>query len=278
MKNIRMICSDIDGTLLDANRQLSLATIEALSVACKHLPVVLISSRMPRAMQHLQAELGAMDHPLIAYNGGLVLDLRSAVPETLLSIEIPITTVRSVIEFATNSSIHISLYHGDEWYVPRDDYWAQREANNTKVQPEILDGLTVCNKWSVEGKGAHKIMCMGDAEEIGGLYDRLQEAIGDEVHLYRSKDTYIEIASKKISKLSGLSHLIAARYDISLADVVAFGDNYNDVEMIRGVGYGVAVGNAREEVKSVANRIAGDAKLDGVADVVRELLQWAVLA
>jgi len=68
----KLICSDIDGTLLDKNRELSDLTIQEIR-RVSPIPFVLISSRMPKAMRHLQKQLGNETAPIIAYNGGLVL-------------------------------------------------------------------------------------------------------------------------------------------------------------------------------------------------------------
>lgn len=261
----KLVCSDIDGTLLDKDRQLSQRTIDILKKVKDQMPVVLISSRMPKAMRHLQEELAIMTHPLIAYNGGLVLDYSAGEVKVLSSIEIPVDIAELVIRFSKGSSIHTSLYHNDEWYVPEMDYWAKREMNNTKAEPELADLSEVCQQWKANNKGAHKIMCMGDASDIQLLYNYLIMYHSDTIHAYRSKDTYIEIASKKISKLSALDFLLDQSYDIELSEVIAFGDNYNDEEMIGGVGMGVAVDNARDEVKAVSKAITKGNKEDGVA-------------
>ena len=263
--NWKLVCSDIDGTLLNKDRQLSQRTIDILKKIKEIVPVILISSRMPKAMRHLQEELDILTHPLICFNGSLVLDYSSGVKEVLSSIEIPINIAELIIKFSSGSTIHTSLYHNDEWYVAALDYWAEREMNNTKVKPEIADLFEVCKQWKSDNKGAHKIMCMGDASEIQLLYNYLIMHHSETLHVYRSKDTYIEIASKEISKLSALDFLLDHSYDINLSEVVAFGDNYNDKEMIDGVGNGVAVANAREEVKAISNAITKSNKEDGVA-------------
>ena len=144
--NWKLVCSDIDGTLLDKDRQLSQRTIDILKDIKDRLPVVLISSRMPKAMRHLQEELDILTHPLISFNGGLVLDYSNGVAEVLSSIEIPVNITELIIEFSKGSSIHISLYHNDEWYVAALDYWAEREINNTKVHPEVADLQYICEQ------------------------------------------------------------------------------------------------------------------------------------
>ncbi|MFT4535928.1 MAG: Cof subfamily protein (haloacid dehalogenase superfamily) [Saprospiraceae bacterium] len=270
--NWKLVCSDIDGTLLNKDRQLSQRTIEVLKRIKDIIPLVLISSRMPKAMRHLQKELDILSHPLIAFNGGLVLDYSRGEPKVLSSIEIPVNIAELVIKFSKDTSIHTSLYHSDEWYVAELDYWAKREMNNTKVHPEVADLQSICEQWKTDNRGAHKIMCMGEVSDIQLLYNYLNKHHSETIHVYRSKDTYIEIASKEISKLSALDLLLDHSYDINLSEVVAFGDNYNDEEMIGGVGLGVAVANAREEVKAVCNAVTKSNKEDGVAFFLEGLL------
>jgi len=267
----KLLCSDIDGTLLDKNRELSERTINVIQKIKENKTVVLISSRMPKAMRHLQYELEISKHPLIAYNGGLILTYEEEEAKTLLSIEISIDITEVILEFTQKTSVHMSLYHADEWFVPAMDYWANREMNNTKVKPDVADLKVVCENWKTKNIGPHKIMCMGEAAEIQLLEDYLKMHHNDDLNIYRSKDTYLEIASKKISKLSALSILLDKKFEIDLVDVIAFGDNYNDIELLKGVGIGVAVDNAREEVKAVADKITLSNKEDGVAVVLEEM-------
>jgi hydroxymethylpyrimidine pyrophosphatase-like HAD family hydrolase len=91
--------------------------------------------------------------------------------------------------------------------------------------------------------------------------------------VYHSKSTYLEIAPRVISKASALKLLLERLYKIEMDDVMAFGDNYNDIELLQSVGLGIAVANARQEVKAVAKEITVDSKLDGVAQaIMRHLL------
>jgi len=269
--NYKLVCSDIDGTLLNKDRQLSQKTIEIIKQIKENYPIILISSRMPKAMTHLQNELDILPHPLIAYNGGLVLTNENGKKEILLSIEISIELTKQILTFISNSTIHMSLYNSDKWFVSEMDYWAKREMNNTKVKPEVANLMQVCKDWKTRNIGPHKIMCMGEKGEIQLLENYLKMHFPNELNIYRSKDTYLEIASKKISKLSALSFLLEKKYDISLPEVIAFGDNYNDIEMLKGVGLGVAVGNAKEEVKKVANQITLSNLEDGVADILEDV-------
>lgn len=264
----KLICSDIDGTLLNKNRELSDKTIGAIK-DLSPTPFILISSRMPQAMEHLQMELDIRHLPLICYNGGLVIDGDRVIEST----EIDTGIARSLAGFCQNTGIHSSLYHGREWYVPSMDYWAKRESNNTKVIPQIQDIDTTIGKWELEGKGAHKIMCMGEAQEIDALARYIEENFNDKIIGYRSKPTYLEISPRDISKKTAIETLLVHNYpELGMQDVTAFGDNYNDIDMLQAVGRGVAVSNAIPEVLAVADLITSTNKENGVAEVLEATL------
>ena len=257
----KLFCSDIDGTLLNKDRELSERTITAIK---KHseIPFILISSRMPKAMVHLQEELNTENLPVIAYNGALILDQK----EVLHSTEIGVDTIREIVNISTETDLHISLYHKDEWYVPDLDFWAKREWNNTKVEPKVQSLIQTLAKWEQENKGAHKIMLMGNEQEIDLLEEWIEGDKNKSIVAYRSKPTYLEIAPRSVSKKTAIQELIQQKYPkIKFSEITAFGDNYNDMEMLKFVGVGVAVANAKKEVLELADIITDTNKNDGVA-------------
>lgn len=258
--NVKLIFSDVDGTLLDVNREISAETKVAVK-GLSHLPFILISSRMPSAMHHLQDDLDIKHHPIIAYNGGLILDGQRVLSSTYISWSL----TEAIVKLNQNTT-HLSIYQDHNWYVPSLDFWAKREINNTKVTPKQQDYAKTLDGLKEEKAGAHKIMSMGKEQSINHLYHLLHKNFGDVLHLYRSKPTYIEIAPKEISKLSAIKTLLEHRFEtVKLEQCLAFGDNYNDVEMLKGVGLGVAVNNAKPEVKQVAQQITATSKNHGVA-------------
>jgi len=265
---IKLICSDIDGTLLNKDRELSQKTIAQIK-RLSPPPFILISSRMPKAMLHLQKELDIEHNPMIAYNGGLILTGNKVISST----EISESTSNSIVDFCSDTNLHISFYHHDEWYVSELDYWAKREANNTKVTPTIQNIKITLDTWKSENKGAHKIMVMGNADEIDSLVKHINQTLYDEVIAYRSKDTYLEITHKSISKKTAIKTLITSQYPtIYFENILAFGDNYNDMEMLQAVGIGVAVANAREEVLAIADAVTDGNKEDGVANYLEKYI------
>ncbi|MFN3999607.1 Cof-type HAD-IIB family hydrolase [Algoriphagus sp.] len=266
--NFKAICSDIDGTLLNSERDLSPRLKSVINQFPKDFPVILASSRMPDAMRHLLRDLGKSNEPLIAYNGGFVLD---KLGDVLDSVDIPLNLVAKILEMTRKTEIHVSLYHGENWYEPKEDYWSKREIQNTKVEPTWMSGNDVLDLWAKDNLGAHKVMVMGESNEISWLFGELHLAYSADLHLYRSKDTYIEIAPRKISKATALKLVLENLYDFGMEEVIAFGDNYNDIDLIQKVGWGVAVANARPEVKAVAKEITLHHKEDGVAATLERM-------
>lgn len=261
--NFNIAFSDIDGTLLNAEREPSPLLIEEVGhLSAAGVPFVLISSRPPRAMRWIQEVLGVADRPLVAYNGGLVLVDGRPVHDCA----IPLDIVRHVELLNREMGLSVQLFNGEEWYVERMDHYARREEHNTRISPVMRSNDAVIVDWNKRGLGAHKIMVMGDPAGLDRLTAALADDYAAELHLYRSKDDYLEIANKAVDKLVGVRAVLTAKFpDLTLADCVAFGDNFNDETMLRGVGCGVAVANARPQVQGVADQIAGAGKADGVA-------------
>jgi len=242
----KLICSDIDGTLLDVNRKLSSETIEAVKRIHPSIPFILVSSRMPKSIRLLQKELDTFDSPLIAYNGALIIGKHGKV---INSIEIPFSITNQICTFLPDNSVHFSLYNQDEWLVPSIDYWAKREQNNTRVSPEVRPLSETLSLWKKNQKGAHKIMAMGSALDLNQLEAFIINKFNDKLNIYRSKDTYLEISNKKTDKAVALSYLLSEMYpNIHMKDVMAFGDNYNDKTLLENVGLGIAVANAKPEI------------------------------
>jgi len=267
------LCSDIDGTLLNKDRVLSPRTIKAITSLPDDFQVILASSRMPAAMRHLQADLNILHSPLICYNGAFIQTFNQAgEASTLHSAPIPVDICKAAQRECAGLGLHIGLYRRDDWYVPAQDYWANREENNTQVKPEVADLNQILEWWTSDNEGAHKLMCMGEAEKVERIEQYLRSHFAAELNLYRSKDTYLEVSHRSISKAGALVKVMDYLGGYSLENTIAFGDNYNDMEMLEAVGMGVAVANAKPEVLAMANETTATNKEDGVAIAIEKYL------
>lgn len=262
----RIVFSDLDGTLLDRNGQVSEATatkIRALSAA--GIPFVPVSARMPDAIYPIMERIGLVS-PLVCYSGAWILgeDRRS-----LHSVCLAPHTVSSVLETIARRfpGACASVYAGDRWLVKdASEPRVRLESEITGVVPEagtLLDRLPP--------EGAHKVLCIAPAGEGGNAAATLS-ALYPDLSIHLSGDTYLEIMAGEAGKSNAIAFLCAERC-LSLADAVAFGDNFNDVDMLRVAGLGIAMLNAPEPVKQCADRITRSNDEDGVLAALNELFR-----
>ncbi len=264
--NYTILCSDLDGTLLTTKSDVSKTTIAEISRIKNNMRVILVSARMPKAMRYIQKDLGITKEPIICYNGALILDNNKVLSSTVITAN----HLHTIYNLANKLQIKLGLYYNDEWYVEVDSDRVQREKKHTKVEPIFKNIGVILNKWEKNNIGAHKIMLMGTKESTDIAFSQLQQAFSKELNIYRSNDTLIELAPKTVSKLSAIKELL--KKNETLDNVISFGDNYNDIDMLQYTGCGVAVGNAREEAKKIANAITLKNTEDGVAHYIKQHL------
>lgn len=262
----KILCSDLDGTLLSTKSDVSKFTIAQIERIKKTARVILVSARMPSGMYYIQENLGILEQPIICYNGALVLKGT----QELNSVVISVSLLREIYSITKNLDADLGLYFKNEWYVPKTSERVGKEIKYTKSTPIFQNTSTTLNNWEQRNVGAHKLMLMCTKYSADKLMPLLQQQFDTELNLYRSNDTLIEIAPKSVSKLSAIKLLLAENE--SLEDVIAFGDNYNDMEMLQKVGCGVAVDNGRDEVKAIAKYTTLKNTEDGVALFIQKHL------
>lgn len=266
MDRFKMICLDIDGTLLNSENKITENTREVIGKAAneKHIPVILVSARMPEGMLFLQEELNIVQ-PIICYSGALVWNKGNA----LLNVTIPVQETIKMYNLAKSSGIHISLYKDDEWYIERMDEWAEQESGITHITPNIINFNDLFNTWKQENSGPNKILCMAEPEKIEQLNIKAKQYHSDNLNIYLSKPTYLEIMPAAATKTSAIEFL-CRRLDVQQKQVLAVGDNYNDINMIEFAGMGIAMGNAPEQVKQCADDVTLSNDEDGVAAAIKK--------
>jgi len=255
-----ILCSDLDGTMLSTKSDVSEFTISVIQRIKQSTQIILVSARMPKAMTYIQKDLGIEHEPLICYNGALIIKDNAEVFSTIIETAI----IEKLNILTAEHSIKLGLYHKNEWYVEESTERVKKEIHHTKVEPIFRKTSVTILDWKTRNIGAHKIMLMGTKNTINGISPILHDKFNSVMNIYRSNDTIIEVTPVAISKLSAIETIIVG--NSTLNDVIAFGDNHNDVEMLKHVGCGVAVGNAREEVKNIADYTTLPNTEDGVAN------------
>lgn len=264
-KEIRILYSDMDGTLLNNRHHISPRTkSKILELDEKGIPFILVSARTPDGVRVIQRELGNR-RPIICYSGGLILDenqktLYSRQMELGLAVEIASALKKEYPEVCVNA------YSGEQW-VTEDDKnpWVMQEERITKEKSrtgEIREAFS-------EAGGVHKFLLMGDPDRIVGAQAFLKKNYSG-LSILRSKESYLEVMDGSVNKAAGVRYL-CDYYKIPLSEAAAFGDGENDVGMLLAVGEGYAMGNAPEQVRRQVKHVTLSNEEEGVWEVIKEL-------
>ena len=268
-QHIRLIISDIDGTILDDQHQVDSQLREQIPLLKKeNIPFVLASARSPLGMEPIARELGLGDSPLACYNGALIIKGDPNQYETIIEHPLDKREIRSFLELvkAEFPSVSINLYSGKDWITERLDKWVRIEADITGEQPLIQNVLLPVLDALIP---AHKLLLIDEAAVIQQLHAYLQTLDFPNTAFYLSKDNYLEVTHKHVSKEHALLE-VANHYQIPLEQVMTIGDNFNDLPMLRMAGLGVAMGNAPQEVKADARIETYSNNQHGVAKAIEK--------
>ena len=257
--SVRLLLSDVDGTLVTMDKVLTDRSIEA--VHRLHDAGVLFavtSGRPPRGMSMLVGPL-ALTTPIAAFNGGLVVDPDMTVLEQRV---VPDELVAAVVELLASFRLGVWVYRGADWLV-RDLEGAhvQREALTVGFEPTVVE--------SYEGiTGVAKIVGVSDDHEaVAAAAASAHEAFGDHVSASRSQPYYLDVTHPDANK-GGVVRYLSSRYGIPPEEIATIGDMPNDVLMFAHSGLSIAMGNADREVQRAARRVTTTNDEDGFAHAV----------
>lgn len=267
----RIIFSDVDGTILNNDKDVSQETIAITNklFETEHIPTVLISARMPAAITPISKKL-CPNAPIIAYNGALILTPENGQYKVLQSLSFPSEVAKGIITQSVREGFHVGVFHHDRWIVNQHDSWTEHEIYSTGLTPEVLNNNKLLLLLQKEMPQLQKIMVMASSDVIDRLEQEIANNYLNTVTVYRSADIYMEITPAGSSKKQGVQ-LLLNHLSIDSKNAIAFGDNYNDLEMLKFVGLGVAVDNARDSVKAAAKMVTGNGKQNGVANALSQI-------
>jgi Cof subfamily protein (haloacid dehalogenase superfamily) len=261
--SVRLLASDLDGTLLRSDGTLSRRTVVAIQRAvAAGIRLVLATARPPRWVDPVAAKLAC--HPLaICSNGALIYDAdaRQLIAEHSIPPELAAHVLRRLrAEFdGMVIAVEIGMRYGQE-----PDYVAQ--------WPVPPDALIAKADRLVAEPVAKLIVRHREPGDHWALVDRARRAVGDLVEVTSSgPEAPIEIAALGVSKAFALG-LLANQLAVHRDEVLAFGDMPNDVPMLEWAGRSVAPTNAHPDVLAVADQTTLDNDSDGVAVVIEDLL------
>lgn len=257
---------DVDGTLINNAKVISPFTRQEVCrvVEEEQLGLVLASSRMPRSLRNVMRELGVIGH-IVAYNGALAQCWKDGRYETMLDISLPRGMVQALLQQPLPETMHVGLFFGDQWVVSDMDYWALREARTSQTWPDVI-GLP--DDVAARSDNPHKLMMRGDAKTIDTVLARVM-VFHEHIEVYRPKGNLVEITSNTVSKAGAIKQVVG-RTGHRMENLLAFGDNLNDTDMLAAAGWGIAMSNAPDSVKQLADEVTLSNDEDGVGYMIRK--------
>ena len=269
----KLVAIDLDGTLLNSQEVISEENKIALKmVADIGIKVVICSGRVYSRASIIAGRLG-LDGPLITCNGAVVKDMKTE--QILYSEYLGNEDCFRIIDLCHEKNLYFHVYVGDTMFTERIAYASRNlwESNKNVPEEEQVDVKLVSNIKDMLGKiptPATKFVIID--EDLDALFDArniLSEI--DSIEITSSHFDNFEVMSKGVNKGKALK-FIAENFDINREEIIAIGDNENDYSMIKFAGLGIAMGNAENSVKEIADYITLTNDQNGVAIALHKFI------
>ncbi|MFC2313884.1 MAG: Cof-type HAD-IIB family hydrolase [Prevotella denticola] len=264
----KMIVLDLDGTLTNSRKEITPRTKQALMQAqAKGIHVVLASGRPTYGIMPLAEELELKKYGgfILAFNGGKIINCTDGA--VLFEQKLDEKIVPQLYDEAMKAGMAILTYQGEGI--------AATDKENRYVQEEaLINKMPVVQYNDFLGQlvyPVNKCLIVGDPSPLHELELRLAEKMEGKMEVYRSAEYFIECVPRGIDKARSIDRLITT-LGIRREEVIACGDGYNDLSMIRFAGLGVAMANAAEGIRQKADFITLSNEEDGVAHVVEQFI------
>ncbi|CAG7627801.1 Sugar phosphatase YidA [Paenibacillus solanacearum] len=256
----KMLAIDIDDTLINDDKQITPGTKQALSQAMAQGVIVTIATgRMYASAQQLANQL-ELNVPLITYQGSLV---KNAIDGAVLyERTVPETAARLLFDYCRHNELHLQTYFDDVLYVKERNEKAISYAELSKIPFTVYPDFA-----ELAMKPSTKLLIIDEPVKLDRVAQELRALLGQQVHITKSKPHFLEITHFEGTKGHALTYL-ASHFGLGLDQVVAIGDSWNDREMLEVAGLGVAMGNAVDALKEIADYVTLSNNEDGVKHVV----------
>lgn len=257
----RAIALDLDGTLTNHEKVVTPKTREALLKAASEGAVIILASGRPTYGIEPVAEcleLNQRGGYILSYNGGNIVNAKTG--EKLFSQYLPDEVIPELYAYAKENGHALLGYDGNEIITEMpDDQYVKEESRINKMNIRKVENL-------FEALDPHptKLLMTGDPTLMLKAEEELVEKLGDRMDIFRSAPFFLELVPKGIDKAKSLTRLLT-KINLTPADMIAFGDGYNDLSMLKLAGMGVAMENAAPEVRAEADYVTLSNEEDGVA-------------
>ncbi len=267
--NIRVLALDLDGTLTNSQKEITPRTMAALKAAmAQGVAVVLASGRPTVGIEPLAKALDLYQSGgyILSYNGGTILDCKTG--QVLYQNKFPPQLIPELCEFARVQDVAILTYNSAGVICERPtDPWALKECEINKIPMIEVLNLTEAIEGSIS-----KMLLTLDPAKMPAVEAALSAQCKGRVDVYRSCAFFIEAVPLGVAKDASLAALLKT-LGLTRHNLMACGDGMNDRSMIAYAGVGVAMQNAENAVKAVADYITlADNDHDGVAEAIERFI------
>lgn len=266
-----IIALDLDGTLTNSEKIITLRTFDALMKAQREgVRLVLASGRPTFGIAALANQLQLADYGgyVLSYNGGRIIDWCEKT--VIFSQVVDPKLVPILYDFAEKAQLPIVTYLPEAILASKNEGQYLAEEARINGMPVVVAQNFVEEAKQIEG-GSTKFLIPGEPELLIQLESEMKAALSEQMEVFRSAPFFLELPPKGIDKAQSLQRLLT-HLGLERESLMAFGDGFNDLSMIQFAGQGVAMANAVEEVKSIADFVTTSNEEDGIAHALEQLL------
>jgi len=263
----KLVAIDLDDTLLADDLIISPQTIEAIQQSVKKgVIVTLATGRMFQSAAKYAKEI-EIDVPIITYQGAYVKNVLSG--EILYQRLVPNDLAEELIPKLKAKGEVVQIYLDDQLYVEKEHPDIVKYSMASGVTYHVVDDLLQTLKNSKTSP--IKMLTINSVEKTQQLFKEFHSEYGDRLHITTSKPNYLEFTHPEASKGQAIKHL-ANQHGITMEEVIAIGDSYNDRDMIEMAGLGVVMENGHPDIKALANYITKSNNDHGVWEVLQKFI------
>lgn len=268
---MKILFTDLDGTLLNDDKTISSENLLAIERAAKagHAVIITTGRSLSSAMPYIEALAAVQKNCYaITYNGGLIYDYTNHKP--IFKKTIPLTDVKYIFQQAEKFHIHCQTYEKD--YVlalrnsPELEEYKEHSGMPVQIDPALTEHL-------LEEPAKVLTSCL-DNRELHDAYRRYMEPWAKgRLSLFFSNDRYLEHVPEGISKGNAI-HFLCSYLGVPISQILAAGDAENDIAMIKEAGTGVCMANGTKEVQSLAHYVTlRDNNHGGIAEIIEKFIE-----
>ena len=259
--NCRLICIDIDGTLLNDTQEILPAVKDAVKRQYrKGRKIALVSGRMPCGVSLIEKQLGIDCIKICNAGTSIIIDGQCVKEEGM-----PTSVARKLYtEIAEKYDVGLWAFHGLEWYVNRLDDFVKNEITVIEHAPTVIQMDDLLELWDKNRMCPNKLLIAAEEKKLNEIQTELDMWNTRAFDVAKSSVNYLEIFPKNVDKGRAVLALCKILH-INASDVVAIGDQELDIPMIEAVGFGIAMGNAIPALKEKADVVTLTNNEAGVA-------------